>query len=49
MSMDQWVNLPRDDKFVEDSITEKKRLDFVRISVKFKKDIAEFIQSAIKD
>jgi len=39
MSMDQWVNLPREDKFVADSITERKRLDYVRISVRFQKDI----------
>jgi len=38
MSKEQWVNLPRESKFVEDKIKKKRRLDFVRIIVKFKKE-----------
>lgn len=39
MSVDQWINLPRENKYVEDKITELRRLDFIRFKVKFKKAI----------
>lgn len=37
MSMEQWINLPREGKYVKDKIKKIKRLDFVRFGVKFKK------------
>lgn len=37
MPVEQWVNLPRESQYVEDEISDIKRLDFVRFKVKFKK------------
>jgi len=37
MSLEQWINLPREDKYVEDKITKIRRLDFMRIKIKFQK------------
>jgi len=37
--VEQWINLPREDKYVEDKITALKRLDFIRFKVKFQKAI----------
>lgn len=39
MSVEQWINLPRDGKYVEDKIDKIRRLDFIRFKVKFKKAI----------